>query len=65
LHLYGNDDDIEEENNKHQRFDQLNITDFWDKEYNEELSKPKQDSIDQSLTKAFVFPLMLLNIHFL
>lgn len=53
LRLYGNDDDIEE-NNKHQRLDQLNITDFWDKEYNEELSKPRQDSIDQSLTKAFV-----------
>jgi hypothetical protein len=53
LRLYGNDDDIEK-NNKHQRLDQLNITDFWDKEYNEELSKPRQDSIDQSLTKAFV-----------
>jgi hypothetical protein len=54
LHLYGNDDDIEDESNKHQRLDQLNITDFWDKECNEALSKPKQDSIDQSLIKVFV-----------
>ncbi|CAB5189430.1 unnamed protein product [Rhizophagus irregularis] len=34
--------------------DTLNITDFWDNEHNKALSKPRQDSIDQSSIKIFV-----------
>ena len=45
--LYGN---TEDENDNLQP----TITDFWSKEHNEALSKPKQDSIDQSLLKMFV-----------
>ena len=55
LRLCDDDDDIiDDESNKHQKLDQLNITDFWDNEHNEALSKPRQDSMDQSLIKMFV-----------
>uniref|UniRef100_U9SM53 DUF659 domain-containing protein n=1 Tax=Rhizophagus irregularis (strain DAOM 181602 / DAOM 197198 / MUCL 43194) TaxID=747089 RepID=U9SM53_RHIID len=55
LCLCDDDDDIiDDESNKHQKLDQLNITDFWDNEHNEALSKPRQDSMDQSLIKMFV-----------
>ncbi|CAB4496285.1 unnamed protein product [Rhizophagus irregularis] len=40
-----------DESNKHQKLDQLNITDFWNNEHNKALSKPRQDSMDQSLIK--------------
>ncbi|PKK43721.1 hypothetical protein RhiirC2_804215 [Rhizophagus irregularis] len=55
LHLCDDDDDIiDDKSNKHQKLDQLNITDFWDNEHNEALLKPRQDSMDQSLIKMFV-----------
>ena len=47
LLLYG---DTEDENDNLQP----TITDFWSKEHNEALSKPKQGSLDQSLLKMFV-----------
>ncbi|GBB98372.1 hypothetical protein RclHR1_32020001 [Rhizophagus clarus] len=47
LRLCGDDDDIiNDESNKHQKLNQLNITDFWDNEYNEALSKSRQDLMD-------------------
>ena len=43
------------DNTENPRLEQLNITDFWDVNDDdiEELSKPKQEAIDQSLIKAF------------
>lgn len=52
LQLYNDDT----ENDKRFQLEQLNITDFWDADDGsiEELSKPKQEAIDQSLLKAFI-----------
>ncbi|CAB4391081.1 unnamed protein product [Rhizophagus irregularis] len=36
----------DDKSNKHQKLDQLNITDFWDNKYNEALSKPRQNLMD-------------------
>jgi len=58
LQLY-DDNDIENNtgssssSNKHSQLDQLNITDFWDKE-DKVLLKLKQNSLDESLLKTFV-----------